>query len=75
MNGAGVGQGGTQPSRAPQAVRKAQQPAALLGVLLTLAQVGTGQAARRSASEGGPSQPMGAGRDGVSRQPLLTTLL
>lgn len=48
-------QGGTQPSCPPQAVREAQRPAALLGVLLTLEQVGTGQAARRSVSEGGQS--------------------
>ena len=48
-------QGGTQPSCPPQAVHEAQRPAALLGVLLTLEQVGTGQAARRSVSEGGQS--------------------
>lgn len=46
--GAGWGvQGGTQPSRPPQAMREAQRPAALLGVLLTLEQVGMEQAAWR----------------------------
>ncbi|XP_052509552.1 basic proline-rich protein-like [Budorcas taxicolor] len=49
----------TRPS-GTRAVRKAQQPAALLGVLLTLVQVGTGQAAQRPESGGsgeGPRPP------------------
>lgn len=54
--GAGWGvQGGTRPSRPPQAMREAQRPAAALGVLLTLERVRVEQAAWRSVSEGGQS--------------------